>query len=89
MLEQIDAAVGDALSQIKRSEGQWSECVKRLLDVMEYRVPYTARSIMEALGLKSRETFRKNYLNPAMEGGLVEMTIPDKPNSRNQRYVKK
>ena len=44
---------------------------------------------MDALGLKSRETFRKNYINPAIELGLVQMTIPDKRNSKNQRYVKK
>lgn len=41
------------------------------------------------LGLKLRETFRKNYMNPALELGIVQMTIPDKPNSRNQRYVRK
>ncbi len=39
--------------------------VKRLLDVMEYEVPYTAVTLMELLGLKSKESFRKNYLNPA------------------------
>ena len=55
----------------------------------EYDIPYTAVSIMDALGLKSRETFRKNYINPAIELGLVQMTIPDKRNSKNQRYVKK
>ncbi|MCM1171458.1 MAG: hypothetical protein NC393_04935 [Clostridium sp.] len=31
---------------------------------------------MNELGLKSRETFRKNYMNPAIELGLVHMTIP-------------
>lgn len=43
---------------------------------------------MELLGLKSKETLRKNYINPAIELGVVKMTLPDKPNSRNQRYVK-
>jgi hypothetical protein len=43
---------------------------------------------MKELGLKSRETFRKNYMNPAIELGAVRMTLPDKPNSKNQRYVK-
>ena len=43
---------------------------------------------MEKLGLSHRPTFRKNYLLPAMKQGLVEMTIPDKPNSRNQKYRK-
>ena len=35
-----------------------------------------------------KETLRKNYLNPAMELGLIRMTLPDKPKSKNQRYVK-
>ena len=56
---------------------------------MDYDVPYPASELMKRLGLKSRETFRKHYLHPAMELHLVEMTIPDKPNSRNQRYVKR
>lgn len=48
----------------------------------------TTFAIMDKLGLKSRETFRKNYMNPAIEMGAVRMTLPDKPNSKNQRYVK-
>lgn len=89
MLEQIDKILDDVIMQIDKSNTETSEYVKRMLSVMEYDVPYTALSIMDALGLKSRETFRKNYMNPAIELGFVQMTIPNKPNSRNQRYVKK
>lgn len=46
----------------------------------------SAREIMETLGLSDRGNFMKAYLNPALEQGLVERTIPDKPNSRMQRY---
>ncbi|MCC8162529.1 MAG: Fic family protein [Lachnospiraceae bacterium] len=46
----------------------------------------SATELMNRLGLSHRPTFRKNYLNPAMEQGLVTMTMPDKPNSRNQKY---
>jgi len=42
--------------------------------------------MQEALGLSDREHFRKAYLLPALELGMVEMTRPDKPQSRNQRY---
>lgn len=59
-----------------------------MLDLIEYDVPYTSNDIMDRLGLKSKETLRKNYINPAIELGMIRMTIPDKPNSKNQRYVK-
>ena len=62
--------------------------MKKLLEIMEYDVPYTSNLLMEKLNLKSKEGFRRNYLHPAMEMNLIRMTIPDKPNSRNQRYVK-
>ncbi len=49
----------------------------------------SAVEIMSRIGLNHRPTFRKNYLDPALELGLVERTIPDKPNSKNQRYRRK
>lgn len=89
MLEQIDNILDEVTKQFEQSALDMSEYVQRMLAVMEYDIPYTAVAIMEKLGLKSRETFRKNYMNPALELGIVQMTIPDKPNSRNQRYVRK
>ncbi|APS39815.1 Fic family protein [Salegentibacter sp. T436] len=38
------------------------------------------------LGLSDRENFRKNYLQPTLAEGLIEMTIPEKPQSSKQRY---
>lgn len=88
MLDMINQMLDEVVLQVNRSNSEVSEYVKRMLAVMEYEVPYTSNSIMEALGLKSKETLRKNYINPAMELGLIKMTLPDKPNSRNQRYAK-
>lgn len=48
----------------------------------------SAAELMERLGLSHRPTFRKNYLNPALEQNLIERTIPDKLNSKNQKYRK-
>ncbi len=45
--------------------------------------------IMNRLGLKHKPTVRKNYIKPALEQGLIEMTIPNKPRSKNQKYKKK
>ncbi|MCD8075850.1 MAG: Fic family protein [Lachnospiraceae bacterium] len=88
MLSQIDAILDDIAVQMDEESSQLSEYVRKLLGVMEYNVPYTGKTLMDRLGLKSRETFRRNYLHPAIELGLVRMSIPDKPQSRNQRYVK-
>ena len=59
----------------------------RLLSVLG-KDTLSAAELMERLGLSHRPTFRKNYLNPALELNLIERTIPDKPNSRNQKYRK-
>ena len=88
MLEQINGVLDEILNSVGNTADAMSEYVKRLLSVMEYDTPYTSKDILELLGLRSKETLRKNYLDPAMEAGLVRMTLPDKPNSRNQRYVK-
>ena len=42
--------------------------------------------LQERLSLKHRPTFRANYLHPALDAGLIEMTLPDKPSSRLQKY---
>lgn len=88
MLNMINQILDEVIVQISKANAETSEYVKRMLDVMEYDIPYTSNAIMELLGLKSKETLRKNYINPAIELGVLRMTIPDKPNSRNQRYVK-
>lgn len=88
MLSQIDKILDDICTQIEDDSEQTSEYVKKLLEVMEYGVPYTSKALMEKLGLKSKEGFRRNYLNPAVSKKLIRMTIPDKPTSRNQRYIR-
>ena len=46
----------------------------------------SALDCMKHLKLTHRPSFRANYLGPALEAGLIERTIPDKPKSRLQKY---
>lgn len=42
--------------------------------------------IMDFLGYKNRTRFRRDYIKPLVEKGMLKMTIPDKPTSKNQKY---
>jgi len=46
----------------------------------------TRTEIQQALGLRDRKSVRDRYLKPALQDGAIEMTLPDKPNSRLQKY---
>ena len=88
MLNMISNTLDEVAAQIRKQTFNTSEYVKRLLNIMEYDVPYTANELLNSLGLKSKETLRKNYIDPALNAELIKMTIPDKPKSKNQRYMK-
>ena len=77
------------MPQFDKTDVNLSTYVWKMLNIMEPGVPYTAIEIMGMLGIRSRETFRRHYMNPALEHGDVVMTIPEKPQSRNQRYIRK
>lgn len=81
-IEFLLTAIYDTLSELSNTEQ-----VKKLLAVIGNKA-YSAKELMELVGLKHRPTFRDNYLLPALELGYIEMTIPDKPNSSKQKYIK-
>ena len=63
--------------------------VKEYARLMEFlNVPRTRQEIQEFCGYKSRDYLRKNILAPLIEAGKVDMTIPEKPQSSKQKYVK-
>jgi Fic family protein len=63
-----------------------TEQVKLLLRILVNGESGT-RDLMESLRLKHRPTFLYDYLQPAINKGLVEMTQPDSPQSPTQKYV--
>ena len=61
-----------------------TEYVERLVRMLEGEMGRA--ELQDALKLRDRRSFRRAYLKPALEACLIEMTLPDKPTSRNQRY---
>jgi predicted HTH transcriptional regulator len=51
-------------------------------------VPRTRNEIREHLGLQSRRYVLEEVIRPLLESGRLAQTIPDKPRSPNQRYVR-
>ena len=88
MLKMIDETLDEAISTSHLPITNETININKLLDVMESGKPMTATEIMEKLGIKSKETLRGQYLDPAIKQGLVSLTIPDKPTSKNQMYYK-
>lgn len=80
--------VGRSADQDSAQVTDQDNTINRLLAVLGEE-ELSAAELMKRLGLSHRPTFRKNYLTPALEKGLIERTIPDKPNSKNQKYRKK
>jgi len=69
----------DAVSAVAPQVGQ-------LLEVLTGEM--SREELQKALGLNDRKSFRERYLVPALKAGFVEMTLPDKPKSRFQKYRK-
>ena len=45
------------------------------------------QEICSFIGYRNLTYFTRKYLNPLLKNGQIKMTIPDKPNSRNQKYI--
>ena len=88
MLKMIDETLLELLDATSVQSNHISLYVNKLLEVMEPGVAMTSNEIMKKLGMKSRISFRDNYLNPALENGLIKMTNPGKPTSKNQMYYR-
>jgi Fic family protein len=85
MLEMIlDTCTNANKSTTPQENPQATPQVKKLLNIIKGEM--SRDELQSALSLKDRKSFRQRYLLPALELGLIEMTIPDKPNSSLQKY---
>lgn len=58
--------------------------VARLLKVISGE--QSRRELQDSLGLRDDDHMRTAYILPALANGWIERTLPDKPNSRLQKY---
>lgn len=88
-IEFLLRALLTALREVGKTDqvsDQVTDQVAKLISLLEKHGTLSATEAMKRLKLSHRPTFRANYLHPAITAGLVELTIPDKPSSRLQKY---
>jgi len=69
----------------KKVTDQVTDQVKKLLKALKTGKK-SGKELIDELKLRHKPTFRMNYLKPAIKAGLIELTIPEKPKSRFQKY---
>ena len=62
----------------------WDQVKKILLLCLN---PSSIKDVMKDFKWSNRTKFRNKFITPLLEQSLLQMTIPDKPNSPNQKYV--
>ena len=72
-------------SEVEVKPENVSAAMLKLIDIIGEQW-LSAAELLERLGFKSRNTFRKNYLLPALSCNLIQMQNPTSPNAPNQRY---
>lgn len=84
--------IADSLRNIKvivtpqeAATGILPEHYMKLMDVLGLK-ELSLSEMMDSLNLKHKTNFRKNYIVPALQDGIIEMTLPDKPTSKYQKY---
>ena len=90
------AAGGQVSGQVAKSSGQvGTDTITVKLDIIKLNAllnycseSRTRAEIQEFCEISSRDYFRKNILVPLLDSGRLKRTIPDKPNSSKQRYIK-
>ena len=92
--EAATAMVGPSIDLASREQDK--EQVKEqdkeqvtIQDLIQFcSVPRSRKEMQEFMGLVGRRNFSEKYIKPLLSAGKIEMTVPDKPNSRNQKYQK-
>ena len=84
---QVTNQVGNQVTnQVNRSKPQLTKAQKDIVNFCS--IPRTAKEILDRLELSNQTFNRKKYIQPLLDMGVLEMTNPEKPNDKNQKYRK-
>lgn len=62
---------------------------EKLAALLDYcKEARSRREMQKFCGIKTAEYFRKHIIKPMLSEGLIRPTIPDKPNSSKQKYIR-
>jgi len=65
-----------------------SQLINRIITTLEYCIkPKTRLEVLEKIGLSNHSKNYKENIEPAINAGLLMMTLPDKPKSKHQKYI--
>lgn len=87
-----DGSTAQVTEQVASSSTEQVPVLKELTDVQwvivqHADVPRSLAELMAAAGYSQRPHFKAMHLEPLLDGGVLRMTVPDKPTSSKQRYV--
>ena len=71
--------------QVTNQDSELSTVSKQIL--VFCTTPKSKKELAAFCGFKDLRNFTLKHINPLLESGQLEMTIPDKPKSRNQKYI--
>ena len=75
----------DKKTQDKKTQDKKDKIFNKIIETC--KEPKSITEIMSEVGYKSNKTLKRNYIKPLVESGKLKMTIPEKPTSRNQKYI--
>ena len=78
----------DASQDTSQDASQDASQKQRIASILAFcKSPRTRNEIQEHLDISNRTYFSRTYLKPLLKSGQLNMTFPNKPNSRSQKYV--
>ncbi len=76
-------------SNYEQKKSNYQKLTKKQEDICNFcSVPRTSQEIMDRLGISNQSKNRQKYIGELLEKGVIEMTIPNNPKDKNQKYRK-